>query len=367
MTMQEALEQAKACTECGACTEFCPTYRVTGRASLSPIGRIRAAIAALEGDEVTEEAVESLNSCLVCTECDEVCPYGVKVSQIVLRARRKLVERGLGPLPGQQRVIDGILAKGNAVNGEPEKRLEWLPEELPRNESDTLLYMGCLASYAVKDAAASAYLVLKKLGFDFMLLADEGCCGTYMYEAGAWDLAGELFHRNVEKFRSLGIRRVVCVCPACHTCFNDFYPEVVGDTGFSVVHVAEVISELLDSSQVPLRAVEKTATYQDPCRLSRWQGVIDQPRRALSRCGVEVREMEKRGAGAQCCGAGGGVMTVYRDLATKVGTDLLGMAGTDDVVSSCPFCVFALNRTAKAAEMTKRVSFFTSVLLESLT
>ena len=366
MIMQEALEQARKCTECGDCLKFCPTYKVTRQASLSPIGRLRAAVEVLEGSEVSEETVESLSSCLICTECEAVCRYGIKVSQVVLQSRRKLVERGLGPLPGQQRVIDGIQAKGNAANGDPEKRLDWLPEEFPRNESDTLLYMGCLASYAVKDAAASAYLVLKKLGFDFMILADEGCCGTYMYEAGAWDLAGELFQRNVEKFRSLGVRRVVCVCPACHTCFKDFYPEVVGDTGFSVVHVAEVIGELLEKNQTPLKAVERTITYQDPCRLSRWQGVVDQPRQVLSRCGVELREMEKKGADAQCCGAGGGVMTVYRDLSTKVASDLLGMAGTDSVVSSCPFCMFALNRTAKAAEMTKRVSFFTSVLLESL-
>ncbi|MFW6125832.1 MAG: (Fe-S)-binding protein [Chloroflexota bacterium] len=366
MEAEEALEQARTCTECGVCTKFCPTYRVSGRFPLSPIGRIQAAIRAFDGDEVGEGVVESLSSCLVCTECDAVCPYEIKVSQIVLRARRKLVERGLGPLEGQRKVIDGILSKGNAVNGAREARLEWLPEELPRRESDTLLYIGCLGSYVSKDAAASTYLVLKKLNFDFMLLEDEGCCGTYMYETGAVDFAGELFQRNADRFKSLGISKVVCLCPACLTCFKDFYPEVVGDTGFSVQHVAEVLHDLLRENQSVLKKVDRTFTYQDPCRLSRWHRIVDEPRQALGLCGVDLREMERRGEGAQCCGAGGGVMTAYRDLSTKVASDVLGMAQTDSIITSCPFCEFCLNRTAKATESEKRVTYFTSVLLDSL-
>jgi len=364
--MDDMLEQAKSCNVCGVCMPSCPTYRVTGEAFLSPIGRLQAAVKVLEGQDIDEQSIESLNSCFACGECDAVCPYEIQVSQIVLNSRRKLVERGRGPLPGQDRVIEGIMARGNSVNGEPEKRLEWLPEEFVQRESDTLVYAGCLASYVVKDVATSAYLVLKKLGFDFMLLEDEGCCGTYIYESGKMDLAGELFQKNVDRFKSLGIRRVVCLCPACLTCFKDFYPEVVGDTSFTVQHVAEVIHDLLTADQALLRKVERSVTYQDPCRLSRGQGVADEPRKLLEWCGVDVREMERNREGAQCCGAGSGVMTVYRDLSMKVASSLLNSAPTESIVSACPFCMFCLNRAAKAGELNKRVTYLTSVVLDSL-
>jgi len=364
--MDDMLEQAKSCTVCGVCMPSCPTYRVSGDVSLSPIGRLRAAMQVLGGQDIDEQSIESLNSCFACAECDAVCPYDVKVSRIVLKSREKLVERGRGPLPGQDRIIEGILAKGNSVNAEPEKRLEWLPEEFVQRESDTLVYAGCLASYVVKDAATSAYLVLKKLGFDFMLLEDEGCCGTYIYESGKLDLAGELFQKNVDRFKSLGIRRLVCLCPACLTCFKDFYPEVVGDTGFTVQHVAEVIHDLLTADPALLKKVERSVTYQDPCRLSRGQGVIDEPRELLEWCGVDVRELERSREGSQCCGAGSGVMTVYRDLSMKVASDLLNNAPTESIVSSCPFCAFCLNRAAKAGELNKRVTYLTSVVLDSL-
>ena len=360
------LERARACTVCGVCMKSCPTYRVTGDASLSPIGRLQAAIKVMADQDIDEQSIESLSSCLACAECDAVCPYDIEVSRIVLRSRGRLVERGRGPLPGQHTVIEGILARGNSVNGEPVKRLEWLPEEFPRRDSDTLLYAGCLASYVVRDAATSAYLVLKKLGFDFMLLEDEGCCGTYIYESGRVDFAGELFQKNVDRFKSLGIRRVVCLCPACLTCFKDFYPQVVGETGFAVQHVAEVMYGLLATDRAFLKKVGRSVTYQDPCRLSRGQGVTEEPRKLLEWCGADMKDMERGREQAQCCGAGSGVMTVYRDLSMKVASGLLDMAPTESIVSSCPFCVFCLNRAAKAGGLDKRVTYLTSIVLDSL-
>lgn len=346
--------------------EVCPTYEVTGEWLLSPLGRLKSAIEACEAREVTEHSIESLCSCLICLACDAACPYEIKVSDIVLRAREKLVVRGRGPLPGHKRVVEGIVATGNSVNGEPDKRLEWLPEPFVGKESDTVFYVGCLGSYVVRDAAASAYLVLKKLGVDFMILEDEGCCGTFMYECGDVDLARELFARNVERFATLGVKRILCLCPACYKCFDSFYRELLGETGFSVHHIVEAIHDRLTATPGLLEKVQRKVAYQDPCRLARGEGIVAEPREVLGLCGAEVEEMDPNRDGAMCCGAGGGVMTVYRDLSTRVASRLLGMTPTEAIVSSCPFCVFSLNRAAKAGEMTKRVTYFTNLLLESL-
>ena len=364
--MSDVVERARACTECNVCMEVCPTYEVTGEWLQSPLGRLQSAIEAFEAADISEQAIESLNSCLICLACDAACPYEIEVSDIVLRSRHRLVEMGLGPMPGHNRVVEGILAKGNSVNGEPGKRLEWLPEPFVRKESDTLFYVGCLGSYIVKDAASSAYLVLKKLGIDFKILEDEGCCGTFLYECGDIDRARRLFESNVERFRSEGVTRIVCLCPACHKCFESFYPDLLGETGFTVQHLVQVVHERLKESPELLKPVPRTVVYQEPCRLGRGEGITVEPREVLEWCGAAVGEMERSGDSASCCGAGGGVMTLYRDLATKVGSRLLGMAAVDSVVTTCPFCVFSLNRAAKAGELTKRITYFTNLLLESL-
>jgi len=360
------LEQAKSCTECGLCLEACPVYQVTGEALFSPIERLKIAIDLFEGKEISEQMIESINNCLACMRCESICPEEIELTEIVFQARSELSKKGLGPSEKQKRIIEGILTMGNGVGGDPEKRLEWLPEEFPRRESDTLFYIGCLGSYQEKDAAASSYLVLKRLGFDFMLLEDEGCCGSILYENGRIDLAEELFHRNIEKFNSLGIKRIVVLCPVCLKCFKYCYPKVLGSTGISVQHIVGVIYDLLGQNPALLNKVNRTLTYHDPCPLARKAGITEEPRRILNWCGAELKEMEEGREDALCCGAGGGVRVTYRDLSLEIASRLLNMAKTESVVSACPFCVFHLNYASRKRELAKNVVYFTNIVWDSL-
>ena len=195
--MSETLDQINRCTECEVCMEICPTYTITGQFLFSPMHRLKTAKKLFEGEEVDEQMIESLYNCAECMRCETVCPEEIEITKIVGRSRNKLFERGLGPLDKHNKVIEGILTKGNAVNGDPEKRLDWLPEKFSQKKSDTLLYLGCLSSYFLKDVAASSYLILKKLDLDFMILEGEGCCGVYLYESGRIDLAKEIFKEKL--------------------------------------------------------------------------------------------------------------------------------------------------------------------------
>lgn len=364
--MKQILDQAKSCTECDLCTEVCPSYKVTDEVLFSPMHRVKTAIKLLEGGEISDKMVESLYNCLTCMRCEAVCPEKIKITEIVTESRNELCNRGLGPLPRHNKIIDGILAKGNSVNGDPQKRLEWLPEEFPRHESDTLLYIGCLSSYLVKDAAASSYQVLKKLGLDFMILEDEGCCGSVFFTAGRVDLAADWFRKNVARFKSLGIRRIIVTCPVCQQCFKHFYPEVLGRVDFSVHHVVEVIYDLVKENPALLGKVRRTLTFQDPCLLARGEGVTEEPRKILQWCGAELREMPENQKEAPCCGAGGGVRAVYRDLSMKIASNLLNVVETESIVTACPFCTFNLNHASQEAEMMKHATYFTNIVLNSL-
>jgi Fe-S oxidoreductase len=364
--MEQIREQIATCTECEECMDSCPTYQITGEKLFSPMQRLQTVREVLEDGAVSEQMTESLYNCPKCLACETVCPVEIRITQVVDAGRRMLVKKGVGPLERGKKIIEGILTKGNAVNGDPAKRLDWLPEPFPRNESETLLFLGCLPSYMVKDAAASSYLVMKRLGIDFMILEDEGCCGTYIYEAGDVDLAREYFQKNVDRFTRLGIKRLIVPCNGCLKCFKYFYPEVLGESPFEVSHVLEVIYNTVKQDPTALKKMERTLVYQDACRLARGEGMIEEPRELLSWCGAEVKDTEKNREQTPCCGSGSGIRSLYRDLSQEMASRLLAMAPGDTIVSSCPFCTFQLRSTARGKEIDKEVAYCTTIVLDSL-
>ena len=364
--MNWVVKQSELCTECEACMEVCPTYEVTGEDLFSPMHRLKTADRILCGEKPDNRMVESMYNCPKCMLCEFVCPEEIKITSVVHETRQELVRLGYGPLPRHEQIIEQILSIGNSVNGDPAKRLDWLPEEFPRHESETLLYLGCLPSYLVKDAASATYLVLKKLGVDFMILEDEGCCGTYIYEAGKRDKAKELFQENAERFRSLGITKIIVPCNGCLKCFKYFYPEVLGSVDFTVHHVEEIIYDELKRDPMRLRKISRQITYQDSCRMARGEGITEEPRELLEWCGAEILEPQENRSDAPCCGAGAGIRSVFRDLSTDIAKKFLEKAPSESVVSACPFCTFNLGYTSKKRQIDKKLTYFTSMILESL-
>lgn len=362
----DILQEASRCTGCEACLDVCPTYKATGDLLFSPMYRLKSAAQLLSSQSIEPQLAESMYNCPKCLRCETVCPQDIKISEVVHVAREELVKKDYGPMIRHSEIIGGILKSGNSVNGDPSKRLDWLPEKFSPRQSETLLYMGCLPSYLVKDAAASTYLVMEKLGIDFMILEDEGCCGTYIYEAGKTDVAGEYFQRNVDRFNTLGIKEIVVPCNGCMKCFKYFYPELLGDVPFKVRHVLEVIYEKIKQDPSRLRHMPQTVTYQDSCRLSRGEGCTEEPRELLKWCGAAIEEPEQTGEKMPCCGAGSGIRSVYRKLSLQIASDLLLSMPTDTIVSACPFCVFNLNYTARKKQIAKETTYFTNLMLKAL-
>jgi Fe-S oxidoreductase len=361
-------QEISRCTECEECLEVCPTYTCTGEILFSPLQRLKTAERIFKGETPTPLLIESIYNCPKCLRCEEVCPEEIKITQVVHKTREELVRKGFGPLSRHDDIIQGILDTGNSVNGDPAKRLDWLPEDFPATESDTLLYVGCLPSYLVKDAATSTYLVLKKLGVDFMILKDEGCCGTYMYEAGRTDMAAEYFRKNVERFESLGIKNMIVPCNGCLKCFKYFYPALLGDVGFTVRHAVDVILEKLEEDPSVLHPIARTMTYQDSCRLSRGEDIIEQPRQILKMCGADIREpkADMNRENTPCCGAGAGIRSVYRDLSMQIASDLLTGLPADQIISACPFCTFNLRYTSTKKQLGKEITYLTKLVLDSM-
>jgi len=276
------------------------------------------------------------------------------------------VIRGLGPLKEHNSVVEGIQRLGNSVNGDPAKRLDWLPEEFPNRESSTLFFAGCLASYLVKDAAASSYLLLKKLGVDFMILRDEGCCGLYYLWVGDMNLTREKFEQNAERFKQLGIKRLIVDCAGCYDCFARFYPQVLGGKDFEVVHIAQLLPSLLKEKGIKVENKVTEVTYHDPCGLGRLEGVYDEPRQALELCGIKVNELAENRENAPCCGGGAAVRAAFRDMCLKIAGGILDQAPASPIVTPCSFCQFNLGYAARKTASDKKIAYLTEVILNAI-
>ncbi|MGQ9723295.1 MAG: (Fe-S)-binding protein [Candidatus Jordarchaeum sp.] len=360
------LDFINSCINCEQCVDVCPTYIETDDDLLNPISRLQISKKAFEGGVISQKEIESLYSCLCCEKCDKICPYEIPVSEIVDKAKKELVKKGLGPLEAHQKIISGIMEKGNSVNGDPEARLEWMSEEYFEKDSDTLLYLGCLESYLIKDSASSAYQVLKKAGVDFRVIKDEGCCGTYLFESGRVDLAEKKFRENAEKFKKLGIKRIISPCAGCYRCFKNYYPIILKKADFEVYHIVEILYDLYNKGQLKLKKVKRELSYHDPCHLGRAEGIYEEPRELLKACGAKILELENNREKANCCGAGSGVRSAFRDLSTDIAARTLDSMKNDILVSPCAFCTFNFSYTSRKKEKGKQIMHITDVILSSL-
>ena len=87
-------------------------------------------------------------------------------------------------------------------------------------------------------------------------------------------------------------------------------------------------------------------TLHDSCYLTRYNGIIQQPREVLGAIpGLELREMENRGRQTFCCGAGGGRMWMEETRGTRINESRTSQAlatGASTVATECPFCMTML-------------------------
>ena len=219
----------------------------------------------------------------------------------------------------------------------------------------------------------SAVNVLRKLGVDVgYMYEDEPCCGSPTYYAGFESDYAEHAKRNYQVFRSFGITNLIGLVPACTSALRDVYPKYVEGYDLEVQHVLEVAAKRLEETGIKPRVKEKLAvTYHDPCQLSRYLKVTDEPRQILESIeGVELIEpdLEQFGKWSTCCG-GGGLEVTQPELSERLGmrrAEELLKTGANVVVSNCPACDLQLTKSIKNMDPNVAVIDLVRLLDEAL-
>lgn len=346
-------EEIYHCFRCGFCRELvlggarriCPIREELGFETTYARGRIGVARALLEEKiEYSDPLVERVYTCLGCYNCKAHCPTKVDTPSVVRGQRNEIYEKGLRKFKALEEIDSKIEAYKNPYGFSQRMRNEWTKElELPKR-GELFYFPGCATTYDRPEIAQALVKILKKVDIEVAYLGDEEwCCGIPELWNGNLASARLLMEENGRRLEAAGAKTILTSCPDCYNVFHHHYPGLLGKQPFRVVHITELLLDLLNEGRIVFqKEIKKRVTYHDPCRLGREAGIFEPPREILKRIpGIELVEMKRNRQHSWCCGGGGVVNLVYPKLSIKIAKDRVEEAketGAEMLVTCCPLC-----------------------------
>jgi L-lactate utilization protein LutB len=302
-----------SCIGCGNCLLSCPTYNAVGSSfgADGMLGGRGVALACLQ--KGFKKGVESgLFVCTTCGLCGEVCPVGIDAGKR-LKALRRSSRRDSEVSPQLEEV--SLLESTIDRHGTPYGEMKGADFSAHHKKSALALYIGCVGRGTEADTASHVLSLLQRLKVDFSTI-DEVCCEAVKEDVGS-SPNPEQIRKNIEKFKEIGAKRVLFLCPTCLKTFLEYDKE--NPTGLFF----ETLTSFLGQNFVFSGSEKdsKTVTYHDPCHLGRGLASFNGSRALLEELGTREIEMDHHHRESLCCGAGGGIRGFYpkfsRDMARR--------------------------------------------------
>ncbi len=295
----------RVCTQCAICSGACPKARV--KPGFLPRRIVY--------EVVTGNASRLIDSglawhCLTCKQCQVRCPMGVDFTAIVRELRREMLSRGKGTVVAHANTLGPSLYRMMGNGKLKPKHRDFLAKDAKIGDGKEVLYfMGCTAildfvfrddvGFEGLDVANNAIRLMNAVGVEPAVLDEERCCGhDQLWRGEEGDFEG-LAKQNAELLKGYGT--IVTSCPECYRALAVDYKERLG-VKLNVKHISEFLAERQDKLKANGGVTKTIATYHDSCRLGRYMGVYEEPRKLLSAFGYELREMANSRDAALCCG-----------------------------------------------------------------
>jgi len=364
-------DELDSCVQCGLCLPVCPTFRLTGRETASPRGRLHAMSAVDQGIvSVDEKFAEIIDFCLGCRACEPVCPGLVPYGRVLEGARAEIVSQ----VPGRRRqnkwLLDSAIpsrslmrlgadllsiAQTLRLTGLAPKKFERViggARRLRGRPKSSLghtggsgeagsvgLLSGCIQDQWFRPVNRAAIGLLEMAGHRVEVPKQQTCCGALAAHDGRAEVAHRLAATNVDAFNSFDM--IVATAAGCsaHMAGYGHWDDKGADVGSAAVDVTVAIARALAEGRLPELAEPRgKIAIQDPCHLRHGQGVIAEPRRILEAAGYEVVETDEVGF---CCGAAGLYTTLQPEASSQLGNqkaDQIRSTGVSRVASANPGC-----------------------------
>lgn len=352
-----------ACVQCGLCLPVCPTFRLTGRETASPRGRLQAMSAVAVGAaEVDAKFEEIIGFCLGCRACEPVCPGMVPYGELLEGARAEIAEqrpspakkvRALGSVKlvhsrfwlatvtSLARVIQTLHLQP-LVPARLRRTLSGLrplrgaPKRLSvenRGGAVVGLLLGCVQEQWFPGVNSAAIELLTRAGYEVRVPETQTCCGALAVHDGQADAAQEMAASNEDAFD--GCDTVVATAAGCSAHLSD--------TRSDATDITAVVASAIAAGQLPtLSPTQREVVVQDPCHLRHAQRIWEEPRSILRAAGYRPVDLDD---GGMCCGAAGLYSVLQPEASLELGKmkrDLILKTGLALVASANPGCEMQL-------------------------
>ncbi|MDP4015221.1 MAG: heterodisulfide reductase-related iron-sulfur binding cluster [Candidatus Nanopelagicales bacterium] len=305
---------------------------------------------------------DALWACTTCGACVNQCPVDIEhVDHFVDMRRHQVMIQTQFPaeLNG---LFKNLENKGNPWGMNTNVRNAWIEEvdfpvrvfgmegedKIP-DDVEYLFWVGCAGAY--EDRAKATTIAVAELlhmaEVSFMVLGEgETCTGDPARRAGNEPLFYMQAVQNVEMLNEAGAKKIVVTCPHCLNTLAREYPQFDGN--YEVVHHSQLLATLVEEGRLtPVKPLDGTITYHDPCYLGRHNDIYTPPRDLVAAVpGAQLVEMERTGQKSFCCGAGGARMWMEETLGTRINENRADEAvatGASKVAVACPFCSVMLD------------------------
>lgn len=220
----------------------------------------------------------------------------------------------------------------------------------------TLFFPGCFTEHNEKEIVSNYMSILNILKIEHIILDSSTCCGLPLIESGEEIAFKDHKDYVTSLLKQNSVKKIICSCPGCAYFFSSNYK-------INATHVVKEIYAEAVKTLIPM-AKEIPITYHDPCMMSRFLSLTEEPRLVLGLFGYDVIELPKNKNESFCCGAGGLFSENHPITAEKIAKDILAKIKTKEIVTSCPKCYHHLKKCAPADIKVYELS---EVILKELT
>jgi heterodisulfide reductase subunit D len=383
------LFEMEACTNCQLCADVCPAVSASKEAKLSAFYRMKGLKQILKGrtglfrrllgrkglsEEEWKAYSDTVFRCTLCGNCQEVCPVGIHLKDLWLSLRHDLFHSRFYPEKVNM-IRDNLGESHNVFAEDNEERADWVkdmkdaPEDgFIKEKAQVVYFTGCVASYfpLAQRIPVSLAEILDRSNVDFTLLGEEEwCCGFPLLGAGLKDMLQQFVDHNLQAVREKGAKKAIFACPSCYQMWREHYPREI-----EIAHASEFLMDLVKRNRVPLKPVDITVTYHDPCDLGRGARVFEAPREVIrSIPGVKFVELPRNRENCQCCGGGGNLEMMDAGLSSEIAKRKIEevlSTGAQAVVTSCQQCVRTMTTYVKRNKVPIEVMDITQLVHKAL-